>query len=144
MDETYDVEIHADQLSFEALQSSYDQKLLLAADAEDYGIEWLSHKMSIKVVSSLTEALDHIAQYSSKHSEAIVSDNLETVELFLQQVDAACVYANASTAFSDGGEFGLGAEIGISTQKLHARGPMGLREITSYKWVVRGDGQVRG
>ncbi len=143
MDETYDVEIHADQLSYAALQSSYDQKLLLAAGAEDYGIEWLSHKMSIKVVDSLNEALDHIAQYSSKHSEAIVSENLETVELFLQQVDAACVYANASTAFSDGGEFGLGAEIGISTQKLHARGPMGLREITSYKWVVRGDGQVR-
>ncbi|WP_258099882.1 glutamate-5-semialdehyde dehydrogenase [Marinoscillum pacificum] len=144
MDAEYAVEIHADQLSFEALQSSYDQKLLIAADVDDFGIEWLSHKMSIKVVNSLTEALDHIAQYSSKHSEAIVSENLETVELFLQQVDAACVYSNASTAFSDGGEFGLGAEIGISTQKLHARGPMGLREITSYKWVVRGDGQVRG
>ena len=144
MDAEYAVEIHADQLSFEALQSSYVQKLLIAADVDDFGIEWLSHKMSIKVVNSLTEALDHIAQYSSKHSEAIVSENLETVELFLQQVDAACVYANASTAFSDGGEFGLGAEIGISTQKLHARGPMGLREITSYKWVVRGDGQVRG
>jgi gamma-glutamyl phosphate reductase len=91
----------------------------------------------------LDEALDHISRYSSKHSEAIVSENPESIERFLQEVDAAAVYANASTGFTDGNQFGLGAEIGISTQKLHARGPMALRELTSYKWIVRGNGQIR-
>ncbi len=113
------------------------------AQAEHFGTEFLSLKLSIKTVQNLDEALDHIATYSSKHSEAILSENPEAIERFLNEVDAAAVYANASTAFTDGNQFGLGAEIGISTQKLHARGPMALRELTSYKWVVRGSGQVR-
>ena len=104
---------------------------------------YLSMKMAIKTVSDFEEALQHIAQHSSKHSEAIISQNLQHIEDFLNKVDAAAVYVNASTAFTDGAQFGLGAEIGISTQKLHARGPMGLKELTSYKWIVKGDGQVR-
>lgn len=143
LDTGFSVELFADARSSEVLKGHYDNKLLHAAKPEDFGIEWLSHKLSIKVVSDLEEALGHIAQYSSKHSEAIVAEDAGVLETFLNRVDAACVYANASTAFSDGGEFGLGAEIGISTQKLHARGPMGLREMTSYKWVIKGDGQVR-
>ena len=97
----------------------------------------------MKLVDTFEEAVDHIAKHSSKHSEAIITENQERAEAFLSQVDAAAVYVNASTAFTDGAQFGLGAEIGISTQKLHARGPMGLAELTSYKWLVRGDGQVR-
>lgn len=143
MDQIFEVEIYADSRAYNALKGTYDDSLLHEAKEEDFGVEWLAHKMSIKVVGSLEEALEHIAQFSSKHSEAVVAENQEVIDMFLQQVDAACVYANASTAFSDGGEFGLGAEIGISTQKLHARGPMGLREMTSYKWVVIGEGQVR-
>ena len=100
-------------------------------------------KMSIKTVSDLAEAMEHIHQYSSKHSEAIVAEDPQAIEQFLNNVDAAAVYANTSTAFTDGGQFGMGAEIGISTQKLHARGPMALPELTSYKWIVRGSGQVR-
>ena len=99
--------------------------------------------MAVKTVDDIEEALEHIACYGSQHSEAIVSDDAENIELFLNRVDAAAVYANGSTAFTDGAQFGLGAEIGISTQKLHARGPMGLNELTSYKWVVRGNGQIR-
>ena len=99
--------------------------------------------MSIKTVSSLDEALDHIHRFSSKHSEAIVAKNSGVIEQFLNRVDAATVYANTSTAFTDGAQFGMGAEIGISTQKLHARGPMALPELTSYKWIVRGSGQIR-
>jgi len=99
--------------------------------------------MSVKTVNGLDEAMDHIHRYSSKHSEAIVAEDPETIEQFLQRVDAAVVFANTSTAFTDGGQFGMGAEIGISTQKLHARGPMALPELTSYKWVVRGKGQIR-
>jgi glutamate-5-semialdehyde dehydrogenase len=99
--------------------------------------------MAVKTVASLNEALEHIAEFGSKHSEAIISEDAANLEAFLNAVDAAAVYANASTAFTDGGQFGLGAEIGISTQKLHARGPMGLEELTSYKWLVRGTGQVR-
>ncbi len=143
MDTAYSVEIYADKAAFDVLKGKYEDSLLRQAKPEDFGVEWLSHKMSIKTVASLEEALAHIATYSSKHSEAIVSEDASAIDTFLQQVDAACVYANASTAFSDGGEFGLGAEIGISTQKLHARGPMGLREMTSYKWVARGNGQIR-
>ena len=100
-------------------------------------------KLSVKTVGSLDEALEHIHRHSSKHSEAIIAEQPQVIERFLDEVDAAAVYANASTAFTDGGQFGMGAEIGISTQKLHARGPMALPELTSYKWVVRGDGQVR-
>lgn len=135
--------IHADGASFAALQGHYPADLLSLATEESFGTEFLSMQMSIKVVGNLDEALDHIAQYSSKHSESIVAEDKMEQERFLQQVDAAVVYANVSTAFTDGAQFGLGAEIGISTQKLHARGPMALRELTSYKWVVRGSGEVR-
>lgn len=110
---------------------------------DDYGREWLSHNLSIKMVESLDEALDHIRQYGSGHSESIVTENMEAAERFLQEVDAACVYHNAPTSFTDGAQFGMGSEIGISTQKLHARGPMALEEITTYKWIIRGDGQIR-
>jgi len=99
--------------------------------------------MSIKTVNDFDEALNHIYRYSSKHSEAIISENAENIERFFNEVDAAALYSNTSTAFTDGAQFGLGAEIGISTQKLHARGPMALNELTSYKWLVDGDGQIR-
>jgi glutamate-5-semialdehyde dehydrogenase len=110
---------------------------------EEYGCEFLSMKMSVRVVANLEGALEHIQRYGSKHSEAIITEDKPTAEQFLQQVDAAAVYVNASTAFTDGGEFGLGAEIGISTQKLHARGPFALKALTSYKWLIRGQGQIR-
>ena len=137
------VELFADAASYKALSGDYPQYLLNPATEEHFGTEFLSLKLSIKTVGNLDEALDHINKYSSKHSEAIISEDAGHIEKFLQSVDAAAVYVNASTAFTDGGEFGLGAEIGISTQKLHARGPMGLDALTSYKWLVRGDGQVR-
>lgn len=111
---------------------------------EDYGTEYLDYIISIKTVSSLTEAIAHINHYNTRHSETIVTENSSHAEQFLKEVDAACVYVNASTRFTDGFEFGFGAEIGISTQKLHARGPMGLKELTSYKYVIRGKGQIRG
>lgn len=139
-----EVEIFADEEAYKALDGQYPSGILKHAQPQHFGTEFLSLKMAIKTVVNFKEALDHIAQYSSKHSEAIVSENAQNIETFLNTVDAAAVYANASTAFTDGAQFGLGAEIGISTQKLHARGPMGLAELTSYKWVVRGDGQVRG
>jgi glutamate-5-semialdehyde dehydrogenase len=117
-------------------------KLVPATD-EDWGKEYLSLKAAIKVVDSLDEALEHIEKYGSGHSEAIVTEDYSAAMRFLNEVDAACVYANASTRFTDGGQFGLGAEIGISTQKFHARGPMALKELTSYKWIILGSGQVR-
>ena len=113
------------------------------ASDEDFGREYLSQNCSIKTVTGLTQALEHIARYSSRHSEAIVTEDQETAEIFLSEVDAAAVYHNASTRFTDGGEFGLGAELGISTQKLHARGPFALEKLVCEKWVVRGEGQVR-
>jgi len=137
------VEIYADNDAYYALKGHYPQELLNIAEPEHFGTEFLSHKMAIKTVNSLEEALSHIAQYSSKHSEAIISENKPNIDTFLSRVDAAAVYANVSTAFTDGAQFGLGAEIGISTQKLHARGPMGLAELTSYKWVIKGNGQIR-
>ncbi|MFH2104726.1 MAG: glutamate-5-semialdehyde dehydrogenase [Parcubacteria group bacterium] len=138
------VEILADEEAYEALKGKYSDDLLKKADESSFGTEFLALKMSIKTVADVKEAVEHIGQYSSQHSEAIVAEDQLTIDYFLQRVDAAAVYVNASTAFTDGAQFGLGAEIGISTQKLHARGPMGLKELTSYKWVVRGDGQVRG
>lgn len=135
------VQVFADESAFASLE---ENALIQPALPEHFGTEFLSLKMSVKTVKNLDEALDHIATYSSRHSEAIVSENQEHIDQFLLEVDAAAVYANASTAFTDGNQFGLGAEIGISTQKLHARGPMALRELTSYKWVVRGNGQTRG
>ncbi|MGY5353061.1 glutamate-5-semialdehyde dehydrogenase [Wenyingzhuangia sp. IMCC45533] len=134
--------IYADEDSYAQL-SDYPQELLNKADDSHFGTEFLANKMAIKTVKNLNSALDHIAKYSSKHSEAIISENPQTIEKYLNNVDAAAVYANASTAYTDGAQFGLGAEIGISTQKLHARGPMALDEITSYKWVIRGNGQTR-
>ncbi len=138
-----EVEFFTDEQAYNTLQGHYPARLLHPAEPEHFGTEFLSLKLAIKTVDNLNEALDHIAQYSSKHSEAIISENAANIQTFLNLVDAAAVYANASTAFTDGAQFGLGAEIGISTQKLHARGPMGLEELTSYKWVVKGDGQVR-
>jgi glutamate-5-semialdehyde dehydrogenase len=138
------VEIYADEASHAKLKGTYPEKLLHHATPEDFGREFLSYKMSVKAVASLEEALAHIRQHTSHHSEAVIAEDAAVAEAFLQQVDAAAVYANASTAFTDGGQFGMGAEIGISTQKLHARGPMGLEALTSYKWLVYGDGQVRG
>jgi glutamate-5-semialdehyde dehydrogenase len=138
-----EVELYADEDSYHLLRSTYPAHLLHKAMPEHFGTEFLSLKMAVKMVKDINEALDHIASYSSKHSEAIITENAENIALFLNQVDAAAVYANASTAFTDGAQFGLGAEIGISTQKLHARGPMALEELTSYKWLVTGNGQVR-
>lgn len=138
-----EVEIFADEASYAELKDTYPTQLLHHALPEHFGTEFLELKLAVKVVKDINEALDHITSYSSKHSEAIISESAENIALFLNQVDAAAVYANVSTAFTDGAQFGLGAEIGISTQKLHARGPMGLEELTSYKWLVTGDGQVR-
>lgn len=135
--------IYADTESYRVLEGAYPAKLLKSATAEDYGREFLDYKLAIKCVTSLAEAIKHIQQYSSGHSEAIISNDPQSIEQFINQIDAAVVYVNASTAFTDGGEFGMGAEIGISTQKLHARGPMALPELTSYKWIVRGKGQIR-
>jgi len=137
------VVVYADEKAYRALDGKYPSNLLEHATEDSFGTEFLAYKMSIKTVASMEEALDHIATYSSKHSEAIVSENQEALELFRKSVDAAAVYCNVSTAFTDGAQFGLGAEIGISTQKLHARGPMALEELTSYKWIVDGDGQIR-
>jgi len=137
------VEIFADQSSYTILIDNYPRNLLHPAEEEHYGTEFLDYKLAVKTVENLQEALTHIEMHSSKHSEAIIAEDEEKIVTFLNAVDAAAVYANASTAFTDGGQFGLGAEIGISTQKLHARGPMGLSELTSYKWVIRGTGQIR-
>ena len=114
------------------------------ATEEDFATEYNDYILAVRVVDSLEEAIAHIARYTTHHSEAIVTDDAGAAETFMQRIDAAAVYHNASTRFTDGEEFGLGAEIGISTQKMHARGPMGLREICSYKYFVRGEGQVRG
>lgn len=138
-----DVLIYADEAAYRALENHYPARLLSKADQTHFGTEFLDYKMAIKTVESKEEAIRHIAEHSSKHSETIISENKESVEQFINEVDAAVVYANVSTAFTDGAQFGLGAEIGISTQKLHARGPMALNELCSYKWIVRGDGQVR-
>lgn len=135
--------IYADEPAYAALQGSYPAELLKPATPESFGTEFLSYTMAVKTVDSLDEALEHIRLNSSKHSECIITEDEASADRFLCLVDAACVYANAPTSFTDGAQFGLGAEIGISTQKLHARGPMALEEITSYKWIIRGNGQVR-
>jgi glutamate-5-semialdehyde dehydrogenase len=140
---SFNVEIFADELAFAVLEGKYPQELLKRATEESFGTEFLSYKMAIKSVSDLDEAIEHISVFSSKHSECIVTEDAQNSERFLKLVDAAAVYSNVSTAFTDGAQFGLGAEIGISTQKLHARGPMALEELTSYKWIVTGDGIIR-
>lgn len=135
--------IYADVKAFTFLNGKYPAELLQKATPESYGTEFLDYKMSVKTVASITEAVEHISEHSSKHSECIVSESDSNISYFDKMVDAACVYTNVSTAFTDGAQFGLGAEIGISTQKLHARGPMALAELCSYKWIVKGDGQIR-
>ena len=137
------VTVYADELSYSALDGKYPAELLKVADENSWGTEFLDYKLSVKCVENYTEAVEHISKFSSKHSEAIITENCEVAERFSKEVDAACVYCNVSTAFTDGGQFGFGAEIGISTQKLHARGPMALNEITSYKYIIKGDGQTR-
>lgn len=141
------LEFHADPFSLKILKSIKIPKknnlTFIKAGSGDYDIEFLSEILAVKIVKSLDSALSHIAQHSLKHSEAILTEKTEHAERFLREVDAACVYVNASTQFSDGAQFGLGAEIGISTQKLHVRGPFALEGLTSYKWVIRGDYQVR-
>jgi len=136
------VEMHCDQRALEIIQTLPSLKVISATD-EVWGKEFLALVAAIKVVGSLDEALEHIEHYGSGHSEAIVTEDYTAAMRFLDEVDAACVYVNASTRFTDGGQFGLGAEVGISTQKLHARGPMGLKELTTYKWILLGNGQVR-
>jgi glutamate-5-semialdehyde dehydrogenase len=135
--------IYADDLAYKALENNYTASLLKQANEKHFGTEFLDYILAVKTVSSIEAAIDYISVNSSKHSETIIAENEQNIEQFLQQVDAAVVYSNVSTAFTDGAQFGLGAEIGISTQKLHARGPMALKELCSYKWVVRGSGQVR-
>jgi glutamate-5-semialdehyde dehydrogenase len=138
-----DVIIYADDKAYEALKGKYPDHLLQKATDESFGTEFLSYKMAVKTVGTFEEALDHISRYGSRHSEAIISENKSNINLFYTAVDASSVFSNASTAFTDGSEFGLGAEIGISTQKLHARGPMALEALTTYKWIIEGNGQIR-
>ena len=135
------VEIHADDEAYAALEGAYPY--LCHADESDFGREWLDYKLSVRTVADLDEAIGFIGANTSHHSECIIAENREATEEFLRAIDAACVYANVSTAFTDGAQFGFGAEIGISTQKLHARGPMALREICTYKYLITGAGQTR-
>jgi glutamate-5-semialdehyde dehydrogenase len=138
-----EVTIYADEKAYDALEGKYPSHLLKRATKESFGTEFLSLRMALKTVDSFDEALLHITEFGSRHSEAIISGNNNRIQLFYKLIDASSVYANVSTAFTDGAEFGLGAEIGISTQKLHARGPMALEALTSYKWIINGAGQVR-
>ena len=135
--------IYADDEAYKVLQNQYPMELLQLANEKSFGTEFLDYKMALKTVHNMDEALEHINHYSSKHSECIISEDKSRQQRFIKEVDAACVYSNVSTAFTDGGQFGFGAEIGISTQKLHARGPMALPELTTYKYVIWGDGQTR-
>ncbi|MGQ1890700.1 glutamate-5-semialdehyde dehydrogenase [Thermophagus sp. OGC60D27] len=137
------VVIEADEEALIHLEGHYPSELLQKANQDSFGTEFLSLRMAIKTVKDFDEAVAHVGRYSSKHSEAIIAEDQKVVERFFTEVDAAAVYCNTSTAFTDGAQFGMGAEIGISTQKLHARGPMGLKELTSYKWIVESDGVVR-
>ncbi|MCI7087863.1 MAG: glutamate-5-semialdehyde dehydrogenase [Lachnobacterium sp.] len=136
----YDVQMRGDDTVVACLG---DQPLVIPATEEDWGTEYLDYIMSVKVVDTIDEAIDHINRYNTSHSETIVTENYDHAQQFLNEIDSACVYVNASTRFSDGNEFGFGAEIGISTQKLHARGPMGLEALTSYKYIIYGNGQIR-
>lgn len=135
--------IYADEVSYAALSGSYPIELLQHATADSFGTEFQDYKMALKVVATFDEALAYIRKNSSRHSECIITENSARADKFSRVVDAACVYTNAPTSFTDGAQFGLGAEIGISTQKMHARGPMALEEICTYKWIIKGNGQVR-
>lgn len=137
------VELHCDKESMEALKGKYPSDLLKEVKEGDYATEWMDYKMGIKTVESVDEAIEHIARFGSGHSECIITMDKDVAEKFQNEVDAACIYVNAPTSFTDGGQFGLGAEIGISTQKLGPRGPMGLREITTYRYLIEGEGQTR-
>ena len=137
------VQIYADAESMSVLRGAYPESLLSPADGETYATEWMDYKMGVKTVADLNEAIRHIGVYGSGHSECIITEDNCAADRFQQEVDAACVYVNAPTSFTDGAQFGLGAEIGISTQKLGPRGPMGLREITTYRYLINGNGQVR-
>ena len=137
------VTLYADERAFQVLEGHYPATLLCHATSDSFGTEFLDYKMAIKTVDSLQEAIDHINGIGSGHSESIVTENKAHGEQFCRDIDAACVYVNAPTSFSDGAQFGLGAEVGISTQKMHPRGPMGLEEITTYKWLIEGNGQTR-
>lgn len=137
------VEIYADPQAYAALKGNYPENLLFKSRLGDFGQEFLGYKMAVKSVGSIEEAVAHISRYGSGHSESIIAEDEKACEFFFRMVDAACLYSNAPTSFTDGAQFGLGAEIGISTQKLHARGPMALEEITTYKWLIRGNGQIR-
>lgn len=135
--------IYADTPAYEALKGKYQEDFLMHSSLFDYGTEFMDYKLSVKTVNGLQDAIAHISEYGSGHSECIITSDAETAKIFQQQVDAACVYWNVPTSFTDGAQFGLGAEIGISTQKLGPRGPMGLRELTTYKWIIEGEGQTR-
>ncbi|MBR6979362.1 MAG: glutamate-5-semialdehyde dehydrogenase [Prevotella sp.] len=137
------VVIHADEQAYDALAGKYPDELLRHATPDSFGTEFMDYAMAIRTVPSVEAAIKHISQYGSGHSECIITENRQTAEAFEAQVDAACVYVNAPTSFTDGAQFGMGAEIGISTQKLGPRGPMALEEITTYKWLIEGHGQVR-
>ena len=137
------VVIHADEAAYDALHGKYPEQLLQHATPESFGTEFMDYAMAIRTVPTVEAAIKHISQYGSGHSECIITENAQTAAKFEAQVDAACVYVNAPTSFTDGAQFGLGAEIGISTQKLGPRGPMALEEITTYKWLIEGHGQVR-
>ena len=139
--------IHADTTVFDHLQNetfenSQVSQVVKATD-EDWAKEYLAPEIAVKVVANIDEAIAHISKYGTRHSESIVAKDVSAIEKFLNEIDAACVYSNASTAFTDGGQFGLGAEIGISTQKMHVRGPFALEGLTSYKYVLKGNGQIR-
>ena len=135
--------IYADDAAYSALTGNYPHELLKHATPESYGTEFMDYALALKTVPSLDAAISHISEYGSGHSECIITENAENAEKFQTQVDAACVYVNAPTSFTDGGQFGLGAEIGISTQKVGPRGPMALEEMTTYKWLINGHGQIR-
>lgn len=141
--EEKDVIIYADNEAFFALNGHYPEKLLKPAEENSFGTEFLDYKMAIKTVADINEGIRHISEYTSGHSECIITENEKYSRRFSKEIDAACVYTNVSTAFTDGAQFGFGAEIGISTQKLHARGPMALPELTSYKYIITGNGQTR-
>ena len=138
-----EVTLYADERAFSVLDGTMPSGKLEKSDESSFGTEFMDYKMAVRTVDSLDEALDHIALYGSGHSESIITEDPTAAERFRREVDAACVYVNAPTSFTDGAQFGLGAEIGISTQKLGSRGPMGLQEITTYKWLIDGDGQTR-
>ena len=139
----HDIELRVDGRAMSIMGAVVDGAKVSSAQSDDFGTEFLALIASVKIVDSMEEAMEHIAEFGSKHSEAIISENNEAIERFLNEVDSGAVFANTSTYFNDGAQFGLGAEVAISTNKLHARGPMGLKEITTYKWKVRGQGQVR-